>query len=122
MNEEYKIWNKNVWFLYDLVTTNYIEWPLLIIQWLHNYDEPPRKDYFIQKIILGTHIFNDKPTYLILPQVELPLQNVENCTKQYDDECGEIGGFGCANGNVWLMFLSMLLLIGVVVLVIYLQW
>lgn len=34
INEEYKVWKKNVPFLYDLVVTKALEWPSLTCQWL----------------------------------------------------------------------------------------
>lgn len=34
INEEYKVWKKNTPFLYDLVTTQSLEWPSLTVQWL----------------------------------------------------------------------------------------
>jgi len=38
INEEYKIWKKNVPFLYDMAITHVLEWPSLTIQWLPNKD------------------------------------------------------------------------------------
>ena len=32
--EEYKVWKKNVPFLYDVLLTNSLEWPSLTCQWL----------------------------------------------------------------------------------------
>ncbi len=34
VNENYKIWKKNVPFLYDMVVTHSLEWPSLTVQWL----------------------------------------------------------------------------------------
>ena len=34
VSEEYKIWNRNTPFLYDLVVTHALEWPSLTVQWL----------------------------------------------------------------------------------------
>jgi hypothetical protein len=34
INEEYKIWKKNVPYLYDVVITHALEWPSLTTQWL----------------------------------------------------------------------------------------
>ena len=33
-NENYKIWKKNVPFLYDVMITHALEWPSLTVQWL----------------------------------------------------------------------------------------
>jgi len=67
------------------------------------------KDYFVQKMILGTHTSDNEPNYMMLTQVQLPLEDARNYARQYDDKRGEIGGFDCANGKVWLMILSLLL-------------
>nr|XP_010923693.1 histone-binding protein MSI1 homolog isoform X2 [Elaeis guineensis] len=103
INEEYKIWKKNTPFLYDLVITHALEWPSLTVQWLPGRDEPPGKDYSVQKMILGTHTSDNEPNHLMLAQVQLPLEDAENDARQYDDEHGEIGGFGCASGKVQII-------------------
>lgn len=100
VNEEYKIWKKNTPFLYDLVITHALEWPSLTVEWLPDRDEPPGKDYSVQKMILGTHTSENEPNYLMLAQVQLPLEDAENDARHYDDERSDMGGFGCANGKV----------------------
>ncbi|XXG53179.1 hypothetical protein AAC387_Pa03g1318 [Persea americana] len=40
INEEYKIWKKNMPFLYDLVITHVLEWPSLTVQWLWTGTSP----------------------------------------------------------------------------------
>ncbi|GMP69682.1 hypothetical protein CsSME_00028852 [Camellia sinensis var. sinensis] len=87
VNEEYKIWKKNTPFLYDLVITHALEWPSLT-------------DYSVQKMILGTHTSENEPNYLMLAQVQLPLEDVENDARHYDDDRSDFGGFGCANGKI----------------------
>eukprot|EP00252_Welwitschia_mirabilis_P020121 TRINITY_DN4858_c0_g1_i1.p1 TRINITY_DN4858_c0_g1~~TRINITY_DN4858_c0_g1_i1.p1 ORF type:complete len:422 (-),score=96.52 TRINITY_DN4858_c0_g1_i1:169-1434(-) len=103
INEEYKIWKKNTPFLYDLVITHALEWPSLTVQWLPDRDEPPGKDYSLQKMILGTHTSDNEPNYLMLAHVHLPLLDSENDARHYDDERAEIGGFGSANGKVQIV-------------------
>lgn len=100
INEEYKIWKKNTPFLYDLVITHALEWPSLTVQWLPDRKEPQGKDYSVQKLILGTHTSDNEPNYLMLAEVQLPLEDLESDARQYDEERGEVGGFGCANGKV----------------------
>jgi histone-binding protein RBBP4 len=101
VNEEYKIWKKNTPFLYDLVITHALEWPSLTVQWLPFREEPAGKDYSLQRLIVGTHTSENEPNYLMLAQVQLPLEDSENDARQYDDERGEMGGFGCSSGKVW---------------------
>lgn len=104
INEEYKIWKKNTPFLYDLVITHALEWPSLTVEWLPDREEPPGKDYSVQKMILGTHTSENEPNYLMLAQVQLPLEDSENDARHYDDDRSDVGGFGCANGKVFFFF------------------
>lgn len=103
INEEYKIWKKNTPFLYDLVITHALEWPSLTVQWLPSRIESPCKDYALQKLILGTHTSDNEPNYLMIAQVQLPLEDVETDARQYDEEFAESGGFGAEFGKVQII-------------------
>ncbi|CAI9769245.1 unnamed protein product [Fraxinus pennsylvanica] len=103
VNEEYKIWKKNTPFLYDLAITHALEWPSLTVEWLPELEEPPGKDYSVQKMILGTHTSDDEPNHLMLAEVQLPLEDAENDSRQYDDDRSEFGGAGCTNGKVQII-------------------
>ncbi|KAJ3674517.1 hypothetical protein LUZ60_005133 [Juncus effusus] len=103
INEEYKIWKKNTPFLYDLVVTHALEWPSLTVQWLPDREEPAGRDHTVQKMVLGTHTSDNEPNYLMLAQVQLPVEDAEGDARQYEDEQGEIGGFGCATGKVQII-------------------
>ncbi|CAN7067254.1 unnamed protein product [Brassica rapa subsp. trilocularis] len=100
INEDYKIWKKNTPFLYDLVITHALEWPSLTVEWLPSRDEPPGQNYSVQKMLLGTHTSDNEPNYLMIAQVQLPLEDTESEARQYDDDRSEFGGFGCASGKV----------------------
>lgn len=94
LNEEYKIWKKNTPFLYDLVMTHALEWPSLTVQWLPEATKPIGKGISIHRMLLGTHTSNDEPNYLMIADVALPLASTEIDARKYDDEKGEVGGFG----------------------------
>ncbi|CAL0329652.1 unnamed protein product [Lupinus luteus] len=103
INEDYKIWKKNTPFLYDLLITNVLEWPSLTVEWLPDREELPEKDCSVQKIIIGTHTCDNKPNYLMLAQVQLPLQDAENGAHLYEDGGTDDGGFGCTSGKVQIV-------------------
>ncbi|KAM7274515.1 hypothetical protein ACFE04_016381 [Oxalis oulophora] len=103
VNEEYKIWKKNTPFLYDLAITHALEWPSLTVEWLPDREEPPGKDYSVQKLILGTHTSENEPNYLMLAQVQLPLDDSENDARVYDGDHSDFGGFGSINGKVQII-------------------
>ena len=58
------------------------------------------KDYSKQKLVLGTHTSDNEQNYLMIAEVQLPLEDSEIDPRQYDDEKAEVGGFGSAHGKV----------------------
>ncbi|KAF8083786.1 hypothetical protein N665_0751s0004 [Sinapis alba] len=101
--EEFRMWQRNTPFLYDLVITHALEWPSLTVEWLPDREEPSGKDHSVQKMILGTHTSENEPNYLMIAQVQLPLEDPESETRQYDDDRSESGGFGSASGKVQII-------------------
>jgi len=57
-----------------------------------------------QKLILGTHTSEGEQNYLMIAEVALPTVDNEAEAAQYDEERGEVGGFGAATGRVQVMF------------------
>lgn len=100
INEEYKIWKKNTPFLYDLVITHALEWPSLTVQWLPTKEFVTDKGYSKQRLLLGTHTSENEQNYLMIAEVQLPLEDSEIDARQYDDAKNEVGGFGGAHGKV----------------------
>ncbi|DBA97075.1 TPA: Chromatin assembly complex, subunit 3 [Trebouxia sp. C0004] len=100
VNEEYKIWKKNTPFLYDLVITHALEWPSLTVQWLPEKVEVPDKNYYKQKMLLGTHTSEEEQNHLLLAEVHLPTEDSELSSAQYDEEQSETGGYGASPGKI----------------------
>ncbi|KAI6652681.1 histone-binding protein Caf1 isoform X2-like [Oopsacas minuta] len=99
VNEEYKIWKKNTPFLYDMVTTHALEWPSLTAQWLPDITRPEGKDFFIHRLILGTHT-SDEQNHLLIANVRIPNPEVLVDEGKWDAERGEYGSFGSAVGKI----------------------
>lgn len=53
-----------------------------------------------QRLVLGTHTSEGEQNYLMLAEVALPLADSEAEARGYDEERGEVGGFGSAAGRV----------------------
>jgi histone-binding protein RBBP4 len=100
INEEYKIWKKNTPFLYDLVMTHALEWPSLSVQWLPGKVVPDDVPYTEQQLLLGTHTSDGEQNHLMIATCRLPKPDAEVDARKYDDEHGELGGFGGAFGKV----------------------
>ena len=52
-----------------------------------------------QKVILGTHTSDGDQNHLILGEVTLPTQESETDASGYDEEAGEVGGYGASSGR-----------------------
>jgi histone-binding protein RBBP4 len=100
LNEEYKIWKKNTPFLYDLVVTHALEWPSLTVEWLPVKEEHTDAGYSKQQLILGTHTSEGEQNYLMRAEIQLPLEDSETDNRGYNEENGEVGGFGATNGRI----------------------
>lgn len=121
INEEYKLWKKNAPFLYDLIVSHALEWPSLTVQWMPDLERPEGKDYFVQRLLLGTHTDGEQ-NYLQIATVQLPKDNydlseeegmeededgekvmrptIEMDNRKYDEERGEYGGYGGASCRI----------------------
>lgn len=96
-----RIWKKNSPFLYDLVMTHALEWPSLTVQWLPGVKTAENNpEYATHKLLFGTHTAAGEDNYLIQANVNLPLPDTEIDAKKYEDERGEVGGFGGMNCKV----------------------
>jgi histone-binding protein RBBP4 len=100
INEEYKIWKKNTPFLYDLVATHALEWPSLTVEWLPNKTVAEGDSLSTQKLVLGTHTSDGSGNQLMVGSVKLPLEDTEVDPRQYDDETGQLGGFGGKDAKI----------------------
>jgi histone-binding protein RBBP4 len=116
INEEYKIWKKNVPYLYDVVITHALEWPSLTTQWLPVRErcEAPTAwlpvhasacnfgylvcsvnggDYSKHQLLLGTHTSGTEPNHLCVATVLLPTEDTELDANTYDED--RAGVFFC---------------------------
>mmetsp|Transcript_16222 Transcript_16222/g.31404 ORF Transcript_16222/g.31404 Transcript_16222/m.31404 type:complete len:438 (+) Transcript_16222:176-1489(+) len=92
--DEYKVWKKNTPFLYDLVLTHALEWPSLTVQWLQRKTKVADKDYSEQELLMGTHTADGNQNHLLIARVRLPNEDTNIDARKYDDERGELGGYG----------------------------
>lgn len=103
INEEYKIWKKNTPFLYDLVMTHALEWPSLTVDWLPDIERFEDKEYSVQRLVLGTHTSEGEQNYLQIATVRLPLENTKVDNRKYDEEKGELGGYGSFESKIQIV-------------------
>ncbi|KAI9846335.1 MAG: Histone acetyltransferase type B subunit 2 [Sclerophora amabilis] len=98
INEEYKTWKKNAPFLYDLMLSTALEWPTLTTQWFPDKQQHPEKNYSTHRLLIGTHTSSEAPNYLQIAHVQLP-NPARPDVRDYDEDRGEIGGYGGSSGT-----------------------
>eukprot|EP01125_Pyxidicula_operculata_P009675 TRINITY_DN316_c1_g3_i1.p1 TRINITY_DN316_c1_g3~~TRINITY_DN316_c1_g3_i1.p1 ORF type:complete len:421 (+),score=69.87 TRINITY_DN316_c1_g3_i1:904-2166(+) len=105
INSEYRIWKKNAPFLYDLVLTRALDWPSLTVEWSPEKKISSNREYSSQRLILGTHTASEtggdaEQNYLMLAEVKVPIDDTPIDISKYNEERGEIGGFGSFTAKV----------------------
>lgn len=101
ISEEYKLWKKNVPFMYDHMMTRALEWPSPTVQWLpevETLDDEYQSSMY--KLLLGTHTLNEQ-NYLLVANVNLPgyIEPEENdlyCMKD-----NQFGAFSSYDGKIF---------------------
>ncbi|KAI9841258.1 MAG: Histone acetyltransferase type B subunit 2 [Thelocarpon superellum] len=97
INEEYKTWKKNAPFLYDLMLSTALDWPTLTTQWFSDKQSHPDKNFATHRLLLGTHTSKEANNYIQIAHVQLP-NAAKPDVRNYDEERGEIGGYGNGAG------------------------
>ena len=80
--------------------THALEWPSLTVEWLPVKEEHTDAGYSKQQLILGTHTSEGEQNYLMRAEIQLPLEDSETDNRGYNEENGEVGGFGATNGRI----------------------
>ncbi|KAI0990544.1 hypothetical protein GJ496_011508 [Pomphorhynchus laevis] len=87
LNEEYKIWRKNVPYLYNLMFTHSLKWPSLSIDFLSDIARPEFTSvdssdsgscttsipsYSLHRVLIGTHTNSQEPNYIHIATLRIP--------------------------------------------------
>ncbi|TID23146.1 WD40 repeat-like protein [Venturia nashicola] len=96
INEEYKIWKKNVPFLYDMLYARALKWPTLTAQWFPDVKELDGKQE--HRLLIGTNTSGQEQNTLQIAKVQIPdLSKID--IKQWSEQSNEIGGHGSGSGK-----------------------
>ena len=86
-----KIWKKNAPYLYDVLITWGLDWPSLCVDWLPKVDYVPKRNFYLQHLILGTNTSGEEPNFLLICKTRLPISKIvldehsAECSLQKDD-------------------------------------
>lgn len=72
INEEYKVWKRNVPYLYDLVFSHTLQWPSLSVQWFPDVRRDEDEGRTAQRLLLSTHTSGKEEEYVMIAKVEFP--------------------------------------------------
>ncbi|KAF7684333.1 Histone acetyltransferase type B subunit 2 [Astathelohania contejeani] len=86
INEEYKIWRKNVPYLYDMVLTHSLQWPSLSIQWFPEATRDAQKGMTTQRLLLSTHTSGKDDEFLEIASITLPDEVTESILENFQEE------------------------------------
>lgn len=86
-----------------------LEWLILIIQWFFDVKDVLDKNYMIYCLFLGIYIVEGKLNYFQIVDVEV-LKLVKFSVCDYDEDCGEIGGYGNLGGFGELYVIKMMIM------------
>lgn len=85
------------WHLYKLAYltsgSTALEWPTLTTQWFPDVKESADKNYRTHRLLIGTHTSEGLPNYIQIAEVNIPKSVTPNADG-FDEERGEIGGYG----------------------------
>lgn len=93
--EEYKIWKKNVGFLYDMMMSQALSWPSLTAQW-----SPVKNLAGFWELLLGTHTSGTEQNFVIVASLHIPKDDGDFDASSFHEETGEFGGFGNDKGKI----------------------
>lgn len=65
----------------------YVRGDICYIEYLYHIYRPSDKDYSVHRLILGTHT-SDEQNHLLIASVQLPNDNVQFDSSQYDHDKG----------------------------------
>ena len=71
-----KIWKKNAPYLYDVLITWGLDWPSLCVDWLPKVDYVPKRNFYLQHLILGTNTSGAEPNFLLICKTRLPISKI----------------------------------------------
>jgi histone-binding protein RBBP4 len=71
-----KIWKKNAPYLYDVLITWGLDWPSLCVEWLPKVDYVPKRNFYLQHLILGTNTSGAEPNFLLICKTRLPISKI----------------------------------------------
>jgi histone-binding protein RBBP4 len=82
-----------------VVLTHALDWPSLTCQWLPVTQPVHGGDYVEHKLLLGTHVDpeaagREDRNYLMIATIRLPSPDAELKVTGFDEERGELGGYG----------------------------
>ena len=80
--------------------THALEWPSLTVQWLPGKTESDGAAFSQQKLLMGTHTASGEQNHLLIADVRLPKEDTEIDARKFDEDKGELGGFGGLTGKL----------------------
>jgi len=95
IEEEFRIWRKNVPYLYDMFLSHVLAWPSLTVEWFPDAIRNEESETTTQRVLLGTHTAGQEEEYLQIVGITLPDTVCDASLKSRED-----GGYGFGESKV----------------------
>ncbi|KAI5181032.1 histone-binding protein RBBP4 [Nematocida sp. AWRm80] len=95
VSEEFKVWRKNVPYLYDMLVSHVLTWPSLTVQWFPDALRHEVNETTTQRLLLSTHTSNQEEEFLEIATVTLPDVITDSSLKVFED-----GGYGIGESKI----------------------
>lgn len=98
INEGFKIWRKNVPYLYDMLLSHALAWPSLTVQWFPDAARDEATETTTQRLLLSTHTSGKDMEYLQIVGVTLPDKVTDAEERALED-----GGYGFGDSKLKIL-------------------
>ncbi|OAG31573.1 histone-binding protein RBBP4 [Nematocida displodere] len=95
ISEDFKVWRKNVPYLYDMLLSHALSWPSLTVQWFPDAVRNEEAETTTQRLLLSTHTSGQAEEFLQIATVTLPDTVSDSSVRTLED-----GGYGFGDSKV----------------------
>lgn len=91
IHEEYKLWRKNIPYIYDIVISHSLSWPSLSVQWFPDATRNSSKNTTTQRLLLTTHTSQKDTEYLQIASLTIPDLSCEDGSQYEKEDLSNVG-------------------------------
>jgi histone-binding protein RBBP4 len=95
VNEEFRVWRKNIPYLYDMLLSHAMIWPSLTIQWFPDAARDEGSESTTQRVLMSTRTSGNEAEYIQIVGISLPDTVSDSAVRSFEE-----GGYGFGDSKV----------------------